>query len=176
MTSGLNHGVVDSLPHLLGVAIGFPLMVLAIGFGLGVIFVSYPNVHLAVKVLGVAYLLYLSYKIANTGNLRAKKSIRKPFTFLEAAIFQWVNPKAWVIGIGAIATFTTQGNVSWGVALVLVGYLTVGAASMLVWLLLGAVLQKLLTNRTHLKYFNWVMATLLVASVFSMVASEVSNS
>lgn len=175
MSSGLNHGVRKSLPHLLGIITGFPIMVAAIGFGLGVIFLHYPYAHLVIKILGVTYLLYLSFKIANASNPKANDSLREPFSFIQAAAFQWVNPKAWVIGVGAIATYTTQENIFTGVILILVGYLTVGTASMLMWLVLGVVLQRFLTNSNHLKCFNFVMAGLLAASVFSMVASELSN-
>jgi len=175
MTSGLNHGVRKTIPHLLGIVIGFPVMVAAIGFGLGAIFVSYPSAHFFIKVVGVAYLLFLSYKIANAGNPSVVESVREPFTFFQAAAFQWANPKAWVIGVGAIAAYTTQDAVFSGVSLIIVGYLSVGTISMLVWLFLGAALQRFLKNQTQVKYFNWVMAGLLVLSLFSMLASEVSK-
>lgn len=174
MTSGLNHGIKRSLPHLSGILVGFPLMIAAIGFGLGAIFIAYPSMHLVIKVVGTVYLLYLSYKIANAANPEANAEIKRPFTFLQAVAFQWVNPKAWVMAVGAIAAYTTEGEVLVGIALILVGYMSIGTACMLVWLTLGVGLQTFLKDQRHLRYFNRAMAGLLVLSVFSMILVELA--
>lgn len=175
MSSGLNHGVKRSVPHLLGIVVGFPLMLAAIGLGLNAIFIHFPIIHLVIKGIGAVYLLFLSFKIANAANPKVSGSIKKPLTFMQAAMFQWVNPKAWIMAVGAIATYTTQGSVYFGLAFILMGYLTLGTASMLVWLIVGAGLKKILTQPSLLKYFNWVMAGLLAASVLSMLTGEISN-
>jgi len=94
MTSGLNHGIKNSIPHLLGICFGFPIMVVLIGLGFVVVFKMYPLFHEILKILGVIYLSYLAWLIASSSptSLEGKKS--KPFSFTQAALFQWVNPKA----------------------------------------------------------------------------------
>lgn len=175
MASGLNHGVIKTVPHFFGIVVGFPLMVAAIGLGFGAIILNYPVVYYVIKVFGIAYLVFLSWKIANAGNSEARDSLRQPFTFAQALAFQWINPKAWVIAIGAIATYTTIGNVREPVIVIIAGYTLVGSISMALWLVLGAVLQKFLRNPKQLQLFNIVMAILLIASVFSMIFAEVNS-
>ena len=169
MTSGLNHGVLKTIPHISGIIVGFPLMVAALGFGLGTIFFNYPVIHQFIKIVGIGYLLFLAWKIANTTNTNTGKHLREPLTFIQAAAFQWLNPKAWVIAIGAIATFTTVGNIQSQVVIIVFAYLFVGSFSMGLWLLMGASLQKILRSQKQLQVFNAVMAILLVMSVAPMV-------
>ena len=175
MTSGLNHGIRKTLPHYFGIFLGFPAMVAAIGLGLGAVFFAYPIIHQTIKVIGIVYLLFLAWKIANAGNPEASDKLKKPFTFLQAVAFQWVNPKAWIIAIGAIATFTTAGNVTVQVIAIVIGYMTVGSACMALWLFLGASLQVLVQNPRRLKVFNVCMAVLLVVSVLSMAATDLGG-
>ncbi len=172
MSSGLNHGVLKTIPHISGIIVGFPLMVAALGFGLGTIFLNYPVIHQIIKIAGVSYLLFLAWKIANTSSANAGKHLKKPFTFMQAAVFQWLNPKAWVIAIGAIAAFTTVGNFEMQVIIIVFTYLFVGTFSMGLWLLMGASLQKILHSQKQLQVFNVVMAILLVMSVIPIVVME----
>ncbi len=175
MSSGLNHGVLKTVPHISGIIVGFPLMVAALGFGLGTIFLNYPVIHQVIKIVGISYLLFLAWKIANTSNANAGKQLKKPFTFIQAVAFQWLNPKAWVIAIGAIATFTTVGNIEIQVIIIVFTYLFVGAFSMGLWLLMGASLQKILRSQKQFQVFNVAMAVLLVMSVAPMVIMEFSG-
>ncbi len=175
MTSGLNHGAGKTLPHLLGIIVGFPLMVAVVGLGLGAVFLTYPELHLAIKAIGITYLLYLAWKMANSSNPNAKESLRNPLTFFQAASFQWANPKAWVIAIGAIATFTSPGNIESQVLKVLFGYITVGSLSMAAWLFFGVFLKSILHNKRHLYYFNISTAALLVLSVIPMALTDFGN-
>ena len=172
MSSGLNHGVLKTVPHISGIIIGFPLMLAALGFGLGTLFLNYPVIHQVIKIAGISYLLFLAWKIANTTRADAGKHLREPLTFMQAAAFQWLNPKAWVIGIGAIATFTTIGNIEIQVIIIVFTYLFVGAFSMGLWLLMGASLQKILRSQKQLKVFNITMAILLVMSIVPIVITE----
>jgi threonine/homoserine/homoserine lactone efflux protein len=172
MSSGLNHGVLKSVPHISGIIVGFPLMVAALGFGLGTIFQNYPVIHQVIKIVGICYLLFLAWKIANTTRANAEKHLREPLTFVQAAAFQWFNPKAWVIAIGAIATFTTIGNIEMQVVIIVFAYLFVGSFSMGLWLLMGASLQKILHSQKQLQVFNVVMAILLVLSIVPIVVME----
>ena len=172
MSSGLNHGVLKTVPHISGIIIGFPLMVAALGFGLGTIFLNYPVIHQFIKIAGVSYLLFLAWKIANTTRANAENHLREPLTFMQAAAFQWLNPKAWVIAIGAIAAFTTVGNFEVQVVIIVFTYLFVGSFSMGLWLLMGASLQKILHSQKQLQVFNVVMAILLVLSIVPIVVME----
>ena len=108
--SGSAFGFQRTLPHILGITLGFPLMVFAIGLGVGEIFTRYPQVHLVLKYVGAAYLLYLAWRIAQSGRPNAGEAKARPLNFLEAAGFQWVNPKAWMIAVSAIPAFTTIGG------------------------------------------------------------------
>lgn len=174
MTSGLNHGVKKSMPHYWGVNIGFALMVTAIGFGLGAIFTLYPMVHQLIKLVGIVYLLFLAWKIANAGHTSSGGSLSAPFTFVQAAAFQWVNPKAWVIAVGAIAAFTTGSNINADILFIVLSYFVVGLVSMAVWLILGASLQSLLSSNKSLRCFNITMAVFLVLSIIPMIQTELS--
>ncbi len=173
MTSGVNHGIRKSIPHYLGISFGFPVMVAAVGLGMGVVFTAHPNLHRSVSILGAVYLLFLAWKIANAGNPEASRSVRAPLTFVQAAIFQWVNPKAWVMAIGAIAAFTTPGYVAQSVAFIILSYLVVGMLCMGIWLKLGASLRAFLQAGRRVQYFNYSMAVLLVLSVIPIVQSAV---
>ena len=129
-------------------------------------------IHHIIKIAVISYLLFLAWKIANATNTSTGEHVRKPLTFIQAAVFQWLNPKAWVIAIGAIATFTTVGNFQSQVVIIVFAYLFIGAFSMSLWLLMGASLQKILRSQKQLQVFNVVMAILLVMSVAPMVIME----
>ena len=109
--SGSAFGFRRSVPHMLGITVGFPLMLFTVGLGLGEIFTRYTQIHLALKYVGAAYLLYLAWRIAQSGQSDGGEADgRRPLTFLEAAAFQWVNPKAWIMAVSAIPAFTTPGG------------------------------------------------------------------
>lgn len=176
VSSGVNHGVLRSVPHLLGICIGFPLMVAAIGLGMGVVFSNYPHLHKIISILGISYLLYLAWKIANAGNPKFNDSVRAPLTFFQAAAFQWVNPKAWLLATGAIAAFSVPGQLSKSVGLIVVAYVVSGSLCMGFWLLVGASMQGMLNNEQRLRYFNMAMAGLLVLSVIPMLVASLEGS
>jgi threonine/homoserine/homoserine lactone efflux protein len=170
MASGVNHGVRKSLPHFAGINVGFFLMVLGIGFGLGTVFEAVPALHNVIKVLGILYILYLAWLIATTPTMNETQSVAKPLTVMQAALFQWVNPKAWVMISGAIATFTSSSSSIYSqVLLVAVVFITVGTPSCLLWLMGGVGLRRLLKKPKHLKAFNLVMALLLVSSISPVI-------
>ena len=177
MTSGVNFGVWRTLPHYLGICFGFPAMVVAISLGLGKVFEAFPQLHLVVKVLGITYLLYLAWRIATTATEIDGEKTSKPLSFLQAAAFQWVNPKAWVMAVGALATFTTvsSGEVLqqsfWiGLTFLLVSVPCVGS-----WMLGGAGLRKLLRKPLYRRMFNWSMGALLALSVIPMLSVETAK-
>ena len=170
MTSGMNFGIKNSIPHVLGVCIGFPVMVILIGLGFSIIFDLYPILHEVIKVLGLAYLLYLSWLIASASPDTLESDKSKPFSFLQAALFQWVNPKAWVMATGAISAFTTLADdIHWQV-LVIAGIFFIAAIiSSISWLVFGRGIKQVLQSPKQQRLFNVSMALLLVASVFPVI-------
>jgi len=168
LSSGLTFGYKRTLGHIVGVAVGFPVMVLAVGFGLGSVLEHYPMVYKVLKVVGLGYLLWMAWHIANTqGSMQLEEHQNdKPFTFLQAALFQWVNPKAWIMAVTAIATFTTQNvDVLYQVIVIAFVYLIVGIFSTHSWTLGGVFLSRWLESEKAIKTFNRIMALLIVLSV-----------
>ncbi|WP_295801207.1 LysE family translocator [uncultured Microbulbifer sp.] len=169
MSSGLNFGVSRSLPHLLGICIGFPAMIIAIGLGLGALFSQFPILHEIVRWVGIAYLLYLAWIIANTREVGSAEG-KKPFTFLQAVAFQWVNPKGWIMAVGALAAFTTpNGTMLWEAGRIALTFILIGGPCIIVWMMFGVGLKQLLTDPRHLRTFNITMGLLLAASVVTMI-------
>jgi threonine/homoserine/homoserine lactone efflux protein len=164
MASGLNFGFARTLPHVLGVTLGFGFMVLVVGFGLGAVFAAYPAVYTFVKFAGAAYLIYLAWRIATAGTAKGEGSGR-PFTFVEAAAFQWVNAKGWVMAIGAVTAYAAVAPYPVNI-FVLAGIFTLfGAASSITWLLFGTGLKRIVNEPRSVAIFNRTMAVLLVVSL-----------
>lgn len=163
--SGVNHGYRATLPHMLGISIGFPVMVLAVGLGLGGLFRAFPALHDVLKWAGVAYLLWLAWRIATTRK-QGEASSRPPLTFLQAAAFQWVNPKAWMMATGAVAAYTSgDESVFAEVLLITALFALVAFPCVSAWTLLGSGLGRFLASGRRLQIFNIAMATLLVLSI-----------
>ena len=165
--SGANFGYRRTLGHILGISLGFPVMVIAVGLGLGGLFHALPEVHIVLKSLGCAYILWMAWKIATADGM-GERSARpgKPFTFLQAAGFQWVNPKAWLMAVGSITTYASAGGFYYlEIALIALIFLVVCIPSISIWTLFGVGIGRVLTKRSWLKLFNAVMALLLVASL-----------
>lgn len=166
MTSGLNFGIRRSLPHFFGIILGFPLMVIAVGLGLAGVFEQYPTLHVILKIVGAAYLTFLAWKIASAPVTETRQTKGKPLTFLQGAAFQWVNPKAWTLAIGATATYTIIGaSYISQVLTISVFFLLFGGPCALAWLSFGASLKKFLKNAFYVRVFNISMAALLMLSL-----------
>jgi threonine/homoserine/homoserine lactone efflux protein len=170
MASGLNFGFRRGLPHLWGVALGFGVMVLAVGLGLGAVFAPYPAAYTVLKYVGAAYLLYLAWQIATAGEIEADGAASgRPITFLEAAAFQWLNPKGWVMAVGAVSTYAAVAQFPLNMALMAVLFGSLGILSSATWLGFGSALQRLLTNPRAVRAVNIAMALLLVASLWPIL-------
>lgn len=166
--SGAAYGFARTLPQMLGVALGYPLMLVALGFGLGEIFRQFPWVHEVLRYAGAAFLLYLAWRIAQaSGPERAEA--KKPLTFFEAALFQWINPKAWTLAIGTIATFTTPGlqfaELLTETAVIAVLSGLIAFLSLVVWCVFGVVIAGALADERKRRIFQLSLAGLLAASV-----------
>ncbi|MGL4640826.1 MAG: LysE family translocator, partial [Shewanella sp.] len=128
-------------------------------------------IHQLIKIIGIIYLLYLSWLIANSSSKLEGKSVAKPLSFIQAAAFQWVNPKGWIMAVGAIATFTSvQQELTAQVITIATVFLCVAFPCAIVWLGFGVALKRLLKNERQQKLFNISMAVLLVASIIPMIA------
>lgn len=169
LASGVNFGIRRSLPHMLGISIGFMLLVIAVGLGLGQLFEQIPVLYNVLRYAGAAYLLYLAWKIANSGSPEGQKSGAKPFSFIQAAAFQWINPKAWVMAIGAITTYTPHENFTVNVLIIAALFAVVNCPSVGLWTAAGSFLRNWLSNPRVLRGFNISMALLLAASLYPIV-------
>ncbi|HSC84879.1 MAG TPA: LysE family translocator [Pseudomonas sp.] len=170
LASGVNFGVRRSLPHMFGISLGFMLLVICVGLGLGQLFEQVPLLYSILRYGGAAYLLYLAWKIAAAGAPNAGESPSgKPFTFLQAAAFQWVNPKAWIMAIGAITTYTPQQGFLFNVLLIAALFALVNCPSVGLWTMAGSLLRRWLDRPAVLRTFNIGMALLLVASLYPIL-------
>jgi threonine/homoserine/homoserine lactone efflux protein len=163
--SGANFGFRRAVPHMLGIIVGFPAMVLAIGLGLGTVFSALPWLHVALKYVGAAYMVYLASRIA-TAERGKGAAATKPISFFEAAGFQWVNPKAWIMGVGALAAYTAPEAPVWSEAARVAGaFVVTGIISSTLWCGFGVAIGRLLTSDRAFRLFNYAMALALVASL-----------
>ncbi len=165
MASGANFGFRRSIPHLLGVSTGAVAIVLLVGIGLMAVFEAAPFLETALRIVSAAYLLWLAWKIANAVPPEARATDTKPLTFLQAAAFQWVNPKVWATGLSAIALFAPDRSLP-SVLAVGVAFAVIGLAANATWTWMGTVLRLWLTVGRRLRIFNITMAILLVASLY----------
>jgi threonine/homoserine/homoserine lactone efflux protein len=167
LSSGLNYGFRRTLPHVVGIVIGFAFMVGAVGLGLGTIFITYPVLQTILKYAGAAYLVYLAAIIAMSGPVASgQDNARGPMTFWGAAMFQWVNVKGWVMVIGTITAYAAIASFPWNILIQVVISLWMGAMSCVAWALFGSALRPWLTSARVVRVFNIVMAILLLASLF----------
>ncbi|MEP2531177.1 LysE family translocator [Shimia sp.] len=174
MASGANFGFARSIPHMLGIGIGFVVMILLVGFGLIQVFDAFPVAHTLLKVVSVAYLLWLALKIARAGAPRGAQEDGTPITFVQAALFQWVNPKAWTMALTAITLYAPDRSL-WAIGLVAAVFGAINLPCVSSWTVLGQQMRRLLTSPTRLRLFNWSMAALLVASLYPVVMPAVAG-
>ncbi|WP_108883283.1 LysE family transporter [Anderseniella sp. Alg231-50] len=170
LASGVNYGFRKTIPHMLGIGFGFLALLLSVGFGLGEMLQRVPALYLALKVAGGAYLIYLAWRIAMSRSISEGSSeSARPLSFLEAAAFQWVNPKAWAIAVVAMATYTNAANATVSIIVVAVAFFLVNLPSASIWTMFGSMLREWLSHPTRLKIFNISMAILLVVSLWPML-------
>ncbi|MDT1061636.1 LysE family translocator [Paracoccus sp. CPCC 101403] len=171
MASGANFGMRRTLPHMLGVALGFGAMVAVLGLGLDRIIANSPVLAQGLKWISLAYVLWLAWKIAHSAPPEAKgaSSSSRPMGFVAACAFQWVNPKAWMMALGALSAYAVGTGGAIGVALV---FTLVNLPSVAVWAAMGQGLRGWLQNPSRLRIFNWTMALLLVGSMLPVLSQH----
>ena len=166
LASGVNFGVKLTLPHWLGVSLGHFVMLLLVGAGLESLLKAYPFVYQVMKVVGFAYLVYLAWGVARSGApQRHGEEAAQPITFLGAAAFQWVNPKAWIMAIGYFSNYMPTDASLTFVVLTCFMFSAINFPSVGLWVWLGAKLERYLQHNTVRRVFNGTMAVLLIASM-----------
>ena len=171
MTSGANFGFRRTIPHMLGVGIGFVILAIAVGAGLAQVFERFPVTHAALKIGCTLYMLWLALKIAHAAAPGEKDASARPMTFLQAAAFQWINPKAWAMALTAITAYAAPAGGFDAVVAVALVFGAVNLPSISTWTLVGQGLRHWLNDRANLRRFNWTMAALLIASLWPLVMS-----
>ncbi len=168
--SGVNFGFARSAQHMLGVTVGFVVLLAACAAGLGLVFAAVPMLHVALKIAGGVYMLWLAWKVANASPVHdAGDTQARPLTFFQAAAFQWVNPKAVVTSLSAVAIYIRPGQAATDVPLMLAVFGLSTLLSVSGWTAFGVALRGLLANPRHARIFNAAMALLLVVSIVPMV-------
>lgn len=167
LSSGLTYGFRRTIPHIVGIVIGFAFMIAVVGLGLGTVFLTYPMLQTVLKYAGAAYLIYLAVVIALSGSAKpGEENGRGPMTFWGAAMFQWINAKGWVIVIGTITAYAAIARFPLNIAIQTLISLLVGTVSTVVWALFGTALRPVLTSERLVRAFNILMAILLLASLY----------
>ena len=170
LTSGVNFGFRRTLPHVWGGTLGFMSLLLAVGLGLGALLTLYPPFHLALKIGGGTYLLYLAWKIASARAMSdGRQAEARPLTFLQAALFAWMNPKAWVTAVAAMAIYTDPARPFLSVLSVTGTFFLAGLPSAVAWALFGIVMRDFLADPVRLKWFNIAMGLLLAATLWPLL-------
>ena len=168
--SAANFGFAPSIPHMLGVTLGFVVLIAASGAGLGSLLAAMPSAQTVLKVASVAYMLWLAWKVANAGAAdEGGGTNTRPLTFFQAAAFQWINPKGVVIALGAITLFVSPARPTADLSILLAVFGVITMLSTICWSLFGVALARLLRDRRRARIFNVCMALLLVASIVPMV-------
>lgn len=170
LASGVNFGLVRTIPHMAGISLGFPLMIVLVGLGVGGAIAAVPQLYLALKVLGILYMLWLAWKIANAGPMNKETvAVSRPMRFHEAVLFQWVNPKAWAMALTGAATYTLPTAYLLSLLTIAGTFLVVNLPGCFAWIGFGVGLRKLLQDEKRVRIFNVTMALLLVASLLPVL-------
>lgn len=163
--SGATFGLKRTWPHVLGIGIGFPVMVFLVGFFLAGVFQASPLLREALRWIGAAILLWLAWKIATTGGVLSTSGKPRPFTFLEAAAFQWVNPKGWAFAVALTSQFV-DAQKPFASAMVLGAvFLLVGLGSATSWAVLGQAITRWVNTHDRLRKFNMAMGAVIAGCV-----------
>ena len=170
-SSGATHGLKATMPHILGITVGFPVMIFLVAIGLGAVFQQSAILREALRWIGAAMLLWMAWKIANAVPPGTGGSKGKPFTFLQAAAFQWVNPKGWMAAIAVTTQFAAPDHPLPSAAIIAGAFLIAGFSATYAWAAFGQAIGALLHTPTRLRAFNITMALLLVGFLVAVLLS-----
>ena len=165
--SGFNFGIKKTIPHILGVTLGFTALIISLIIGLINIFKIYPNIQEVLKYLGTLFLLYLAFKISFSSSDNSSNS-ENPVKFIETFLFQFLNPKGVIVGIIVVSTYiqVDENYVNYSLQVIILALLF-SITSITSWTLVGRFLRKFATNEKFIKYFNYAMSILLILSIFT---------
>ncbi len=179
MASGTNFGFTRTLPHLLGVGLGFMAMILLVGLGLMQIFETFPLTYQILKYASATYLIYLAWKIAtaapppNSDN--PEQATGKPLSFIQASLFQWVNPKAWTMALTAVSVYTLPSQPTTSLLAVVAIFGLVNVPCVTLWTVLGTQLRRILKDPLRLRIFNITAALLLIATLYPILTTPLGT-
>ena len=165
--SGFNFGIKKTIPHILGVTLGFTALIISLIIGLINIFKIYPNIQEVLKYLGTLFLLYLAFKISFSSSDNSSNS-ENPVKFIETFLFQFLNPKGVIVGIIVVSTYiqVDENYVNYSLQVIILALLF-SVTSITSWTLVGRFLRKFATNEKFIKYFNYAMSSLLLLSIIT---------
>ena len=165
--SGFNFGVKKTIPHILGVTLGFTSLVVFLSIGLINVFKLFPIIQIVIKYLGTLFLIYLAYKIAFSVNTNDTKK-ENPVKFIETFLFQYLNPKGVTVAIIVVSTYVELGEnyLNYSAQIVFLAFMF-SVTSITLWTFVGRFLRKFATNDKFIKYFNYVMSCLLLLSIIT---------
>lgn len=165
--SGVNFGMRATFPHIAGVFIGFGFMIFSVGLGMGEVFNRIPVLQEVLRWAGAVLLLWVAWKIATAKSAGEVGAKSKPFTFIQAAGFQWINPKAWAMCVSIVGQFLNPETPVISAAIIAGASMLAGVTSASGWAGFGVFLQRWLTSPLHLRMFNYTMAGIIVLGVFA---------
>ncbi|WP_174273834.1 LysE family translocator [Sphingomonas bacterium] len=169
-SAGARFGFARTLPHQLGILIGVAVMMLCVGFGIAALIAAAPPLYAAMKIASILYMLYLAWRIATAESVADVSGKAGPMGFWAAAGFQWINPKAWIMTLTAVATYTTlKSDPRPQIVMLALVFALVGAASSSAWVLFGQLIRRYLTSPRRRIAFNRTMAVLLIASIVPVI-------
>jgi len=172
-TSGMNHGFRRSVPHMAGISLGFPLMLLAVIFGVGALITQFPALRALMRLLSAAFIVYFAWRIATTETDMDVQSSSRPFTMWQAALFQWVNPKGWAVAIAVASLYAPGGIEQWERALMMAGlFFLVTVACTSCWASLGMAIRRLLQDPGLRRWVNRAMAAALVLTMLPIIMGD----
>jgi len=170
LASGINFGLKRTMPHAIGVSLGFFVMLLAVGIGIGALIKSSPIIYNILKYLGALYLLWLAWKTAISHSVEQNSNKQgSPLTLLEAALFQWINPKSWMMAISGITLYNSPQYPYISMLLVAIIFTLINFPCVAIWATFGHSLRERLKNPKIFRLFNFIMGGLLALSAISVL-------
>lgn len=168
MASGVNFGLRRTVPHLFGISLGLAGMIVLVGLGAARAMAAVPPLDLALRAGCLVFILWMSWSLLVADAPHGARPKASPLTFLQAAGFQWINPKAWAMALTATAAFAPENDLV-AVGTVALVFAVVSLPSIVVWAAIGRRLRIFLNDARRRRVFNIATALVLVASVLPMV-------
>ena len=168
--SGIKFGFIRSIPNIIGISSGHGVQLALVCFGLGSLFTQFPILLEVLKYIGACYLLYLAWKMFGSLNISMTEEKSSPLKYHEAILFQFVNPKAWVICITAVSVFYPENvNLIIGTLFLVIMSTIINLPSISMWAFGGSIIRRYLSNKKLKTIIEWILAILLLGTAISIV-------